>query len=96
MKKFLFVYNASPEPGTETDQDWMNWFGTIGENLVDVGNPFNGGKLVKGGESSDLSSFADFVGGYSLISAADIDEAVSIAKGCPSAAGVRVFEAIPM
>ena len=40
MKKFLFVYNASPEPGTETDQDWMNWFGTIGEKLVDVGNPY--------------------------------------------------------
>jgi hypothetical protein len=74
----------------------MAWFGSIGDKLVDVGNPFNGGKQVKGGESSDLSSFADFVGGYSLINAADIDEAVEIAKSCPSAAGVRVFEAIPM
>lgn len=96
MKKFIFVYNASPEPGTETDADWMAWFGAIGDKLVDVGNPFDGGKLVKGGESSDLTSFADFIGGYSIINAADIDEAVEIAKGCPSTGGVRVFEAIPM
>jgi len=96
VKKFLFIYNATPEPGTETDEEWMAWFGSIGQHLVDVGNPIQGGTLVKGGERTELTSFDDFVGGYSPINAADIDEAVALAKGCPSAGGVRVFETIPM
>ena len=96
MKKFLFIYNASSEPGSDTNDAWMSWFGSIGEHLVDVGNPIQGGSLVKGGTTTELSSFADFVGGYSLINAKDIDEATALAKTCPNEAGVRVFETIPM
>jgi hypothetical protein len=96
MKKFLFIYNATPERGSDTDEDWMAWFEKIGEHLVDVGNPFDGGTLVKGGAVTELSSFADFVGGYSLINATDIEQAAELAKSCPNAAGIRIFEAIPM
>jgi hypothetical protein len=96
MKKFVFIYNASPERGNDTDEDWFAWFKSIGENLIDIGNPIQGGVLVKGGSSTELTSFTDFVGGYSLISAESIEEAITIAQGCPSAAGVRVFEALPM
>lgn len=96
MKKFLFIYNANPEQGNDSMDDWMNWFGSIGEHLVDVGNPIQGGTLVKGGEAIDLTSFADFVGGYSLINAADMSEAVALAKSCPNPPGVRIFETIPM
>ena len=96
MKKFLFIYNASPEEGSDSMDDWMTWFGSIGQNLVDVGNPIQGGTLVKGGTSSDLTSFADLVGGYSLISANDLPEAVALAKTCPNAAGIRIFETVPM
>ena len=96
MKKFLFIYNATPERGSDTDEDWMAWFGAIGEHLIDVGNPFDGGTLVKGGAVSDITSFSELVGGYSLISAADIEQAAGLAKSCPNAAGIRIFEAIPM
>ena len=96
MKKFLFIYNASPTEGTESMDDWMAWFGSIGQNLVDVGNPIQGGTLVKGAESSELTSFTDFVGGYSLINASDIGEAIALAKSCPNAAGLRIFETMPM
>ena len=80
MKKFLFIYTATPERGSDTDEDWMAWFGSIGEHLVDVGNPFDGGTLVKGGAVSDITSFSELVGGYSLISAADIEQAAGLAK----------------
>ena len=96
MKKFLFIYNASPAQGTDSMEEWMAWFGSIGQHLVDVGNPIVGGVLVKGTESSDLTSFSDLVGGYSLVNANDIGEAVALANSCPNAAGVRIFETQPM
>jgi hypothetical protein len=96
MKKFLFIYNATDEQGADTMEAWMAWFGSIGEHLVDVGNPIQGGTLVKGDTVSQLTSFADLVGGYSLINAEDIDQAAGFAKTCPNAAGIRIFETIPM
>jgi len=75
---------------------WMAWFGSIGEHLVDVGNPIQGGTLVKGGSVTELTSFDDLVGGYSLINANDIEEAAKLAKTCPNEAGIRIFETIPM
>lgn len=96
MKKFLFIYNATDAQGSDSMDDWMAWFGSIGQHLVDVGNPIQGGTLVKGKESSELTSFTDLVGGYSLINAEDIGQAVEFAKTCPNAAGIRVFETMPM
>lgn len=96
MKKFLFVYNASADQGSDSMDDWMKWFGSIGEHLVDVGNPIQGGTLVKGDTVTELSSFTDLVGGYSLVNAEDLAQAVTYAKSCPNAAGIRVFETMPM
>ena len=95
MKKFLFIYNASKDD-SDTEGDWMAWFKAIGANLVDIGNPINGGTLVAGNKVTELTSFADFVGGYSLINAENLAAAVTLAKACPNKAGVRVFEALPM
>ncbi len=96
MKKFLFIYNASPQEGSDSMDDWMTWFQSIGEHLVDVGNPIQGGTLVKAGKVTELSSFDDLVGGYSLINAKDIEEATGLAKSCPNPAGIRIFETLPM
>ena len=96
MKKFLFIYNASPQEGSDSMDDWMAWFRSVGEHLVDVGNPIQGGTLVKGESVTELTSFDDLVGGYSLINAKDIEEATGLAKSCPNAAGIRIFETLPM
>lgn len=94
MKKFLFIYNASNDD--DSDEAWMGWFTSIGKSVVDIGNPFNGGMLVKQNDASEITEWSDFVGGYSLVNAEDMAAAVLLAKGCPNKAGVRVFEAIPM
>ena len=96
MKKFLFIYNASNDDDSDTNDDWMAWFKSVGENFVDVGNPINGGTLVAGNKATELTSFTDFVGGYSLVNAKDLASAVALAKSCPNKAGVRVFETLPM
>ena len=94
MKKFLFIYNASNDD--DSDDAWMAWFTAIGKSVVDIGNPFDGGMLVKQNGVSEITEWSDFVGGYSLVNAEDMAAAVLLAKGCPNKAGVRVFEAIPM
>jgi hypothetical protein len=95
MKKFLFIYNASNDDGG-SDDAWMEWFTAIGKSIIDIGNPFNGGTLVKQNSVNEITEWSDFVGGYSLVNAEDMAAAVNLAKGCPNKAGVRVFEAIPM
>jgi len=95
MKKFLFIYNASNDD-EGGDEVWMKWFTDIGHSIEDMGNPFDGGMLVKPSGASEITEWSDFVGGYSLINAEDMAAAVQIAKGCPNKAGVRVFEAISM
>jgi S1-C subfamily serine protease len=94
VKKFLFIYNASND--ADSDDAWMTWFTSIGQSVVDMGNPFNGGKIVTSAGAKDITEWSDFVGGYSLVNALDMDAAIALAKGCPNKAGVRVFEAIPM
>ncbi len=74
----------------------MAWFTALGQSLVGVGNPFDGGKIVTTDGAKEITEWSDFIGGYSLINAIDTDAAVALASGCPNQAGVRVFEAIPM
>jgi hypothetical protein len=94
VKKFLFIYNASKDE--DSDDAWMTWFTSVGQSLADMGNPFDGGKIVTAEGAKDITEWSDFVGGYSLVNAVDMDAAIALASGCPNKAGVRVFEAIPM
>ena len=94
MKKFLFIYNASND--ADSENAWMTWFTSIGQSVVDMGNPFDGGKIVTAAGAKDITEWSDFVGGYSLVNAVDMDAAIALASGCPNKAGVRVFEALAM
>lgn len=105
MKKFVFVYhgtmtpeNVTPEVMKSTMDKWMAWFGTFKNQMVDGGNPFApAGKTVNAHGVETVSSGA--ATGYTIINAKDMDEATSIAKGCPiveSEGTVHVYEAMPM
>jgi hypothetical protein len=80
----------SPEQMQATMQKWMNWMKALGEkgHLKDAGNPLEPtGKLVKGKQKSvtdgPYAESKDIIGGYSLVEARDIAEAVELSKGCP-------------
>ena len=71
-------------------QKWIAWMKDLGEqgHLKDRGNPLErGGKVVKGKQKTvtdgPYAETKDIVGGYMLIEAKDISEAVEISKGCP-------------
>jgi hypothetical protein len=91
MSKFLFSYRmpAGYTPGQPgVAEAWRAWFEGLGQSLVTLGNPvFESTSLGECGAGTTL-------GGYSIVTAEDLEAAVAMAKGCPalrsSGAGVEV------
>ncbi len=103
MKNYVLIYfnngirdGVSPE---DFKAEWGNWFGGLGDKLVDAGNPFNtGGQAV---EKSGVTTIENWPStGYSIVKAETMDEAVEMAKSCPVLnepdGAVRVYETMPM
>lgn len=102
MAKFLYLYTGgqmaeTPEAQEEQMQQWVSWFGTLGDSVIDMGNPFGAGTTVTNRGSSDGG--ASKLGGYSIITAESLEEAAANTKGCPvleSGGSVEVYEALSM
>ena len=90
MANYLLTFHGGSMPDTKEEQDqvmkaWTDWFGTLGDALVDGGNPVSKAKAISpDGSVMDATSAPT---GYSIIKASDIDSAVQLAKGCPVLAG---------
>jgi hypothetical protein len=103
MGKYVLAYrgggmgeNAEAQEAAMTQ--WMNWFGGLGEAVVDAGSPFgpsasiDSDGAVRNGGGSGLS-------GYSIIAADSLEDACEKAKSCPvlsSGGHIEVYESLPM
>ena len=99
MSEFVFLYRGgeagrSPERAQQMMQKWMAWLKDLGAkgHIKDQGQPLEKtGKLVKGKQKTvtdgPFPEAKDIVGGYTLIEARDLAQAVELSKGCP------IFEA---
>lgn len=106
MGKFVLVYSGGnadmPEQGSEEfDQlmaAWGGWFESMGDAVLDGGNPFGAAACIASdGSTTDTS--ATGATGYSVIQADSLEKATAHAKGCPVLAGggkVDVLEALDM
>jgi hypothetical protein len=103
MGKYVFAYRGgggmpeTEEEGAALMQAWMSWLESLGESVVDAGNPF--GDSVSVTTSGSNGQAGSGLTGYSVVSASSLDEAVSKAGGCPifaSGGGVDVYETLPM
>ena len=81
MTTFLFSYRmpngfVPGRPGAVAA--WTAWFEEMGTSVIDRGNPVfeSAGLGPRGGDTQ--------LGGYSLITAEDLDSALAMAKGCPA------------
>jgi hypothetical protein len=95
MNEFLFLYRGSgpkrsPEVAQQTMQKWMAWFKELADkgHIKDRGQPLErSGKVVKAKNKAVIdgpfTEAKDVVGGYTLIEARDLDQAVELSKGCP-------------
>jgi hypothetical protein len=101
MSNFLLTYHGGAMPETKEEQDqvmkaWDGWFETLGDALVDGGNPISHAKAITpDGSVMDATSAPS---GYSIIKADSLDAAVALAKSCPvlaEGANVLVSETFP-
>ena len=95
MSEFVYLYRGgerggSPEKMQQTMQKWMAWLKDLSESghIKDQGHPLERtGKLVKGKQKTvtdgPFAEAKDVVGGYTLIEARDLEQAVDLSKGCP-------------
>lgn len=104
MPKFIFAYHGgkmpeSEEEGAQVMADWMAWFGSLGDAVVDGGNPAGPSSTVQSDGSVTCDGGPNPLSGYSLISAENIEQATEIARGCPilkAEGSVEVAEAFDM
>ena len=90
---YLLVYHGgqmpeTPEEGAKVLAAWNDWFGTLGDAIVDGGNPVGQVKTI--GNNGTVSNGAlNPASGYSIIKADSLDAAVALAKGSPILNGGR-------
>lgn len=108
MAEFLYLYRggrmaASPEQMQITMQKWMTWFKQLSDkgHIKNMGHPLeNKGKIVTGSRKAvtdgPFAEAKDAVGGYSLLEARDLDQAVELSKGCPIFEGEGTVEVRPI
>ena len=92
---YLLVYHGGSMPETQEEQarvmqQWTDWFGKIGDALVDGGNPVSQTKRIDANGS--VGEATNGPTGYSVIKADSLDQAVALAKGCPVLAGGASIE----
>ncbi len=95
----LFTGGRMPESELEqadTLRAWEDWYGKIGNFLVDAGNPFGSRakSITSDGRIVDAKDDCSPTG-YTIIQADSLEAAVSMAKTCPilrEGAKVSVYE----
>lgn len=88
MPKYLFVYHGggmpeSEEEGKKAMEAWGLWFASMGPKIVDGGQPVGQSTTVGSDGSVVNDGGSNPTTGYGLFDAKDLNEAISLAKGCP-------------
>jgi len=104
MAKYLFVYHGGEDPETEAElaevlDDWGRWLGSMGSAVIDGGNPVGKSVTVHPDGSVTDDGGANPASGYGLFEAADLDDALAKAKGCPilkAKGSIEIAEAFDM
>jgi hypothetical protein len=102
MARFVLMFHGgeTPEDPSQPVMDrWMAWFGQLGDAVVDMEAPFGASATIASDGTPSQGSGPDLATGYTVIEAANLHDAVVMAKGCPglsSGGSVKLYEAQPM
>jgi hypothetical protein len=98
MAKFMYLFRSnptayrsmSPEQMQQTMKKWMDWKDTLQRNghVQQLGERLDAaGKVVRGKSKAVTDGpyveVKDYIQGYLLLAAKNMDEALELAKGCP-------------
>lgn len=93
MKKFLCIQRSRPGSGKEPSPSEMEkmyaqfgaWMTKFQKNIVDLGGRLGAGKHVRSDDATDgpFVEAKEVIGGYMIVTAASLKEAISVARECP-------------
>lgn len=87
MPRFALIYRDANPPSTPAEgqqhmEAWMAWSNGLGEAMIEPGMPFSQSVAVSAsGTSEDIGPHE--LNGISIVEAADRQEAIAMAQGCP-------------
>ena len=94
---------GTPEQAQKSMQKWMAWMSDLDAkgHLKDRGQPLDQhGKVVRGTakqvHDGPYTEAKDIVGGFSIVEAKDINQAVELSRGCPILDGGGSVEVRPV
>jgi len=94
---------GTPERAQQSMERWMSWMRDLDAkgHLKDRGQPLDRtGKVVRGQQKSvtdgPYTEAKDVVGGFTIVEARDIDQAVDLSRGCPILEGGGSVEVRPV
>src|SRR5215831_17453433 len=94
---------GTPERAQQNMQRWMAWMRDLDAkgHLKDRGQPLErAGKVVRGQQKTvsdgPYAEAKDLVGGFTIVEARDIDQAVELSRGCPILEGGGSVEIRPV
>ncbi len=91
MKKFMFISIGFEKPTPEIMKQWQEWFGMLGDRIVEQGGLMNGKEISKAG-TKDIPFDLDAPTGYLVVQAESHDEAMKLAGQNPFITSIQVFE----
>ncbi len=110
MKKFMITYyapaDAIAQMGTATEEEkmagmaqWMKWKDSVGDALIDFGNPLMNGEKI--GTDGSFSRTSNEVSGYSIMQGDSIDAIKDLVASHPhlqwtDGCSIEVHECIDM
>ena len=94
MPKYLCIQRSQPggkreKPSPAQMQEmyavFNAWKDKFRENIMDIGGKLGGGKVVtsEGATDGPFVEAKEIVGGFMIISAASLEEAMQVARECP-------------
>jgi hypothetical protein len=80
VPKFLYSYRVPKDyqPGEETGKAWQAWFESLGSSRIDTGHGVLATRTLGKLDAQTR------LGGYSVVTADDMEAAAALAKGCPA------------
>jgi transcription antitermination factor NusG len=91
MNKFVLLTIGFTQPTPEIMESWMQWFKSIEDRIEDQIGLSNGKEVTKK-SVKELPMDKDAITGYLVISAENMDEAITIARNCPMITSTKVYE----
>jgi hypothetical protein len=81
MNRYMLLYAGPPTPPGASHEGWPEWFGGLGEHLIDRGSPLTDGVAVH--DDGSTGEPADRLNGYSIVRAQSAQAVLDLVRKHP-------------